>query len=77
MVVTKYCDVILKFLQPDRRKTRPQDLTRLYEIILQNFAELQQLPGMEEDQEYQQEIEHKIQAYKAFRYLSIEFYLDL
>ncbi|XP_046660042.1 signal recognition particle subunit SRP68 [Homalodisca vitripennis] len=53
--------------ETEGRKTRPQDLTRLYEIILQNLTEMQQLPGMEEDQEYQREIEAKIQAYKAFR----------
>ncbi|XP_075216781.1 signal recognition particle 68 [Lycorma delicatula] len=49
------------------RKTRPQDLTRLYEIILQNLAEMQQLTGLEEDNEFQNEIEAKITAYKAFR----------
>jgi hypothetical protein len=52
------------------RRTRPQDLTRLYEIILQNCAELQQLPGLEDDLRYQQEIETKIKAYRAFRYSS-------
>lgn len=49
------------------RKTRPQDLTRLYEIILQNFVEMQQLSGLEDDIEFQNEIEAKIIAYKAFR----------
>lgn len=49
------------------RKTRPQDLTRLYEIILQNLSELQQLAGMEDDASYQSEIETKITAYKAYR----------
>ncbi|GLG95273.1 Signal recognition particle subunit SRP68 [Gryllus bimaculatus] len=49
------------------RKVRPQDLTRLYEIILQNFNELQQLPGLEDDFQYQQELEEKIKCYKAFR----------
>jgi hypothetical protein len=52
------------------RRTRPQDLTRLYEIILQNFSELQQLPGLEDDLKYQQEIETKIKAFRAFRYSS-------
>ncbi|PNF17286.1 Signal recognition particle subunit SRP68 [Cryptotermes secundus] len=49
------------------RRTRPQDLTRLYEIILQNYGELQQLPGLEDDLKYQQEIETKTKAYRAFR----------
>ncbi|XP_063362163.1 signal recognition particle subunit SRP68 [Cydia amplana] len=53
--------------QIDGKKVRPQDLTRLYEIILQNFNELQQLPGFENDAAYQQEIEIQMKAYKAFR----------
>ncbi|CAF4900249.1 unnamed protein product [Pieris macdunnoughi] len=51
----------------DGKKVRPQDLTRLYEIILQNYTELQQLPGFENDSAYQQEIETQVKAYKAFR----------
>ncbi|XP_054262090.1 signal recognition particle subunit SRP68 [Macrosteles quadrilineatus] len=53
--------------ETEGRKTKPQDLTRLYEIILQHLLELQQLPGLEEDQEYQREVEAKTLAYKAFR----------
>lgn len=53
--------------QIDGRKVRPQDLTRLYEIILQNFTELQQLPGFESDEAYQREIETQMKAYRAFR----------
>ena len=49
------------------KKVRPQDLTRLYEIILQNLMELQQLAGLEEDLSYQQEIDNKIKVFKAFR----------
>lgn len=49
------------------RRTRPQDLTRLYEIILQNLGELQSLPGLEDDLQYQQDIEAKAMAFKAFR----------
>ncbi|XP_067006030.1 signal recognition particle subunit SRP68 [Anabrus simplex] len=49
------------------RKARPQDLTRLYEIILQNVGELQQLPGLEDDNQYQLELETKTTFYKAFR----------
>ncbi|RVE44468.1 hypothetical protein evm_010872 [Chilo suppressalis] len=51
----------------DGKKVRPHDLTRLYEIILQNFTELQQLPGFENDSDYQQEIETQTKAYRAFR----------
>lgn len=51
----------------DGKKVRPQDLTRLYEIILQNYTELQQLPGFETDATYQKEIEMELKAYRAFR----------
>ncbi|CAH0579119.1 unnamed protein product [Chrysodeixis includens] len=54
-------------IQIDGKKVRPQDLTRLYEIILQNFTELQQLPGFETDAAYQQEIEILTKAYRSFR----------
>lgn len=54
-------------IQIDGKKVRPQDLTRLYEIILQNFTELQQLPGFETDAAYQQEIETLTKAYRSFR----------
>lgn len=49
------------------KKIRPQDISRLYEIILQNIAELQQLSGLEDDKEYHSEIENLSQAFKAFR----------
>ncbi|XP_049869055.1 signal recognition particle subunit SRP68 [Pectinophora gossypiella] len=53
--------------QIDGKKVRPHDLTRLYEIILQNYTELQQLPGFEDDAAYQKEIETQMTAYRAFR----------
>uniref|UniRef100_A0A1B0CSX8 Signal recognition particle subunit SRP68 n=1 Tax=Lutzomyia longipalpis TaxID=7200 RepID=A0A1B0CSX8_LUTLO len=49
------------------KKVRPQDMTRLYEIILQNVTELQQLTGMEEDKEYQNEIGALNTTFRAFR----------
>ncbi|KAL1116023.1 hypothetical protein AAG570_005518 [Ranatra chinensis] len=49
------------------RKSKPQDLIRLYEIILQNLSEMQQLNGMVNDKEYQQDIDTAMKAYKAFR----------
>ncbi|EQB77241.1 signal recognition particle protein [Camelus ferus] len=56
--------------QPDddsRRAPRPQDLIRLYDIILQNLVELLQLPGLEEDRAFQKEIGLKTLVYKAYR----------
>uniref|UniRef100_A0A8D8V9S8 Signal recognition particle subunit SRP68 n=1 Tax=Cacopsylla melanoneura TaxID=428564 RepID=A0A8D8V9S8_9HEMI len=49
------------------RKSKPQDLVRLYEIILQNLAELQQLAGVEEDAGFQENVEVRLKTYKAFR----------
>lgn len=49
------------------RKVRPQDLTRLYEIISQNVGELKQISGMEDDGVYQKEIDVLSLSFKAFR----------
>lgn len=51
----------------DVKKGKPQDFIRLYELILQNLTEMQNLPGMEEDDEYQSQLDSSIAAYKAFR----------
>lgn len=51
----------------ETKKVRPHDLTRLYEIILQNVTELQQLSGMETDADYQSEVETLALSFKAFR----------
>uniref|UniRef100_A0A8C3E6G9 Signal recognition particle subunit SRP68 n=1 Tax=Corvus moneduloides TaxID=1196302 RepID=A0A8C3E6G9_CORMO len=50
-----------------KRSPRPQDLIRLYDIILQNLVELTQLPGLEEDKNFQKEIGLKTLVYKAYR----------
>lgn len=50
-----------------KRSPRPQDLIRLYDIILQNLVELLQLPGLEEDRAFQKEIGLKTLVYKAYR----------
>lgn len=49
------------------KRVRPQDLTRLYEIILQNVTEMQQITGLEEDASYQSEIDNLSYTFKAFR----------
>ncbi|XP_001849893.2 signal recognition particle subunit SRP68 [Culex quinquefasciatus] len=54
-------------VQIEGKKTKPQDLSRLYEIILQNVTEMQQLPGMESDAQYQAEIENLALSFKSFR----------
>uniref|UniRef100_A0A2M4AAH0 Signal recognition particle subunit SRP68 n=1 Tax=Anopheles triannulatus TaxID=58253 RepID=A0A2M4AAH0_9DIPT len=49
------------------KKSKPQDLSRLYEIILQNVTEMQQLAGMEGDVGYQAEMETLSLSFRAFR----------
>uniref|UniRef100_A0A182LVI5 Signal recognition particle subunit SRP68 n=1 Tax=Anopheles culicifacies TaxID=139723 RepID=A0A182LVI5_9DIPT len=49
------------------KKTKPQDLSRLYEIILQNVTEMQQLSGMETEASYQAEMETLSLSFRAFR----------
>ncbi|XP_050084135.1 signal recognition particle subunit SRP68 [Anopheles aquasalis] len=49
------------------KKSKPQDLSRLYEIILQNVTEMQQLAGMESDAGYQAEMETLSLSFRAFR----------
>ncbi|XP_069785096.1 signal recognition particle subunit SRP68 [Narcine bancroftii] len=50
-----------------KRVLRPQDLIRLYDIILQNLSELLQLSGLEDDKDFQAEVELKSLVYKAYR----------
>ncbi|KAM7356919.1 signal recognition particle 68 [Cochliomyia hominivorax] len=54
-------------LNVEGRRVRSQDLTRLYEIILQNVAEMQQTNGMEDDTVFQAEVENLSLTFKAFR----------
>ncbi|KAM9792872.1 signal recognition particle subunit SRP68 [Neosynchiropus ocellatus] len=50
-----------------KRGPRPQDLIRLYDIILQSLAELAVLQGLEEDHTFQKEVSLKTLVYKAYR----------
>uniref|UniRef100_UPI00358E9AD2 signal recognition particle subunit SRP68-like isoform X1 n=1 Tax=Myxine glutinosa TaxID=7769 RepID=UPI00358E9AD2 len=61
--------VRLRSVTPEDGKKAPQhqELIRLYDIILQNLTEMQQLNGLEADKEFQQELERKKTAFKAFR----------
>ncbi|CAL8238209.1 unnamed protein product [Merluccius merluccius] len=51
----------------NKRGPKPQDLIRLYEIILQSLAELSTLQGLEEDHTFQKEMALKTLVYKAYR----------
>lgn len=50
-----------------QKVVRPQDIARLYEIIIQNLNDLNSLPGIDDDVELQQETTADIVANKAFR----------
>ncbi|XP_029359174.1 signal recognition particle subunit SRP68 [Echeneis naucrates] len=50
-----------------KRGPRPQDLIRLYDIILQSLAELSTLQGLEDDHIFQKEVSLKTLVYKAYR----------
>ncbi|CAG10775.1 unnamed protein product, partial [Tetraodon nigroviridis] len=50
-----------------KRGPRPQDLIRLYDIILQSLAELSTLQGLEDDHAFQKEVSLKTLVYKAYR----------
>ncbi|XDV36022.1 hypothetical protein PO909_005874 [Leuciscus waleckii] len=47
----------------NKRGPRPQDLIRLYDIILQSLAELSSLQGLEEDHTFQKEVALKTLSY--------------
>uniref|UniRef100_A0A3Q3F8S0 Signal recognition particle subunit SRP68 n=1 Tax=Labrus bergylta TaxID=56723 RepID=A0A3Q3F8S0_9LABR len=51
----------------NKRGPRPQDLIRLYDIVLQSLAELSTLQGLEDDHTFQKEVSLKTLVYKAYR----------
>lgn len=60
-------DGLAKGTDATRKVVRPQNLTRLYEIIAQNVIELQQLNGLESDSVYQSDVQTLSVAFRAFR----------
>lgn len=60
------------------KNVKPQDIVRLYDIIIQNYTDMSQLPGLIVDQDYQNDSEFNILFYKTFRayYISL-FYLAI
>lgn len=57
------------------KAAKPQDLIRLYDVIIQNLSEILQLPGLDDDIELTKETEAKITAYKAYRcfYIALSY----
>ncbi|RNA32885.1 signal recognition particle subunit SRP68 [Brachionus plicatilis] len=60
------------------KSVKPQDIVRLYDIIVQNHTDMAQLPGLVADQEYQSDSELSVLFYKTFRayYIGL-FYLAI
>ncbi|XP_076366392.1 signal recognition particle 68 [Tachypleus tridentatus] len=50
-----------------KKKNKPQDLIRPYEIIIQNLKEIIQLPGIDPGSQFVEKIQAEILAYKAIR----------
>ncbi|KAH9498371.1 signal recognition particle subunit srp68 [Bulinus truncatus] len=55
------------FREEGRKITKPQDLVRLYDIIIQNLSDIPSLHGIQDDSTISSEIETSILGYKAFR----------
>ncbi|KAK6754676.1 hypothetical protein RB195_013579 [Necator americanus] len=49
------------------KKSKPQDLLRLYDSVIEVYRELLQLPGVELDRNLTQAVSAKIEYYRAFR----------
>ncbi|XP_023231585.1 signal recognition particle subunit SRP68-like [Centruroides sculpturatus] len=50
-----------------KKSTKPQDLIRPYEIIIQNLSEMTQLSGIDSNSNFIEEVNNQILAYKAHR----------
>ncbi|CAD5120345.1 DgyrCDS8920 [Dimorphilus gyrociliatus] len=51
----------------DQKKTKPHELARLYDTIVQNANDITTLPGLEEDLELKRECKVKIAVFKTYR----------
>ncbi|UYV73507.1 SRP68 [Cordylochernes scorpioides] len=54
-------------ISANKKPTKPQDLIRPYEIVIQSLGEILQLSGIDPNSGMKEEIEAKIQAYKAYK----------
>ncbi|XP_070579541.1 LOW QUALITY PROTEIN: signal recognition particle subunit SRP68-like [Ptychodera flava] len=64
-------------VQDGKKITKPQDLIRMYDIIIQNLTDIPQLPGLEDDDVLKEDIDNQIIVHKAFRcyYVAQSFYI--
>ncbi|XP_046550007.1 signal recognition particle subunit SRP68-like [Haliotis rubra] len=56
-----------KVAEEGRKITKPQDLVRLYDIIIQNLNDIPNLHGLEESPSLFEEITTRVTSFKAFR----------
>lgn len=54
-------------VEEGRKITKPQDLVRLYDIVIQNLGEIPSLDGMQDDEALAEEMQTKALGFKAFR----------
>ncbi|WAQ97375.1 SRP68-like protein, partial [Mya arenaria] len=54
-------------VEEGRKITKPQDLVRLYDIIIQNLGEIPNLNGIEDDESFKEEMTVRALGFKAFR----------
>ncbi|XP_045214058.2 signal recognition particle subunit SRP68-like [Mercenaria mercenaria] len=54
-------------VEEGRKITKPQDLVRLYDIIIQNLGEIPNLDGIEDDESLSEEMSTRALGFKAFR----------
>ena len=58
-----------KEVEKGKKPIKPQDLVRLYDTVIQNYNEMPQLAGLEDDLELKQEMEAKVVYCKAHKYV--------
>ena len=58
-----------KAVEKGKKPIKPQDLVRLYDTVIQNYNEMPQLAGLEDDLELKQEMEAKVVCCKAHKYV--------
>jgi len=56
-----------KEVEKGKKPIKPQDLVRLYDTVIQNYNEMPQLAGLEDDLELKQEMEAKVVYCKAHK----------
>ena len=56
-----------KEVEKGKKPVKPQDLVRLYETIVQNYMDIPQLAGLEEDLALRQLMEAKVVCCKAHK----------